>query len=208
LLALPARADAQGFWRWLEELSGPGPFKDINGLELPLACYGTRDLPKAEGWFPPWVCLASPETHPTFTLSFDLASGTGRNNLAYDPAVFAGEPADVNARLYGFGLTYHAADRAVDVGVLVGRIRLGSLPVVDSVTRTRVEPRLVVRPLVFGREGRDRYRASWLELRFVPLILPKRFTGPDLGSTTDLGSGAEVLMSYAVLINLAPLVGR
>lgn len=211
LLALPTRADAQGFWRWLEELSGPGPFKDINGFELPVTCFETPNGSRGVEWLPPWRCLADSGITPKVTLSFDLASGTGKNNLSYDPALFTREPGDVSARLYGFAVTYSVIPRAVDVGVLVGRIRLGSLPVVDSVTRTRLEPRLVVRPLVFGVSRDDeggRYRASWLELRLVPLILPKRFTGADLGSTTDLGTGAEFLMSYMVVINFVPLLGR
>jgi hypothetical protein len=211
LLALPTRAEAQGFWRWLEELSGPGPFHDINGFEIPLTCFEAPSGRQGVELLPPWRCLADSGINPKVTLSFDIASGTGKNNLSYAPTAFTGEPGDVSARLYGFAVTYNLVPRAVDVGMLVGRLRLGSLPVVDSVTRTRLEPRLVVRPLVFGvnrDDERGRYRASWLELRLVPLILPKRFTGGDLGSTTDLGTGAEILMSYMVVINVVPLLGR
>jgi len=86
LLAVPAApAEAQGFWRWLEELSGPeigGP-----GFDVLVFCQGVdrRKPEPSDGWFVSPGCADARRDRRWVSLGAQVYALTGKNNLTPDP---------------------------------------------------------------------------------------------------------------------------
>lgn len=107
LLLTPRGAEAQGFWRWFERMSGPsvqGP-----GFDVMLACYGVRRLPGN-----------STEPPPAETPRTSFISPQCADVARHRPWLSAGVSV---YRLAGDNDLTGAADDRVDV--------LGTLPFID-----------------------------------------------------------------------------
>jgi hypothetical protein len=83
LLLLPARpAEAQGFWRWLEELSGPeisGP-----GFEVVFVCHSETQV-DGENWFVSPQCAAADRSKIWISIGAQVYALAGDNNLTANP---------------------------------------------------------------------------------------------------------------------------
>lgn len=84
VLSVPAApAQAQGFWRWLEELSGPkigGP-----GFDVLVFCYGVKRLERSDGWFVSPNCVDASRNRRWISLGTQVYFLNGKNNLTTDP---------------------------------------------------------------------------------------------------------------------------
>ncbi|HUF46597.1 MAG TPA: hypothetical protein VMM93_02215 [Vicinamibacterales bacterium] len=200
-------AEAQSFWRWLESLSGPGPFKSVFGIEFAPVCFGDNPTDPDNRWLD-LFCTQNRLREPRVSFVFDVAWGSGTNNLTYAPGATPNGVADTGVFLFSGGPMWHLHDRAVDVGAVVGVARFSNLPVVGAVSKSTIEPRLVFRPLVLMR-GADRYRMSFLEIRYSPIIVFSGFTLADFGAVGgDLTGDPETIHSVQILVNIAPLIRR
>jgi hypothetical protein len=210
LVAVDARpASAQGFWRWLESLSGPGPSHGW-GLEVPLLCTGVRTLPEATGV----RLLGCGQRGPTpvpVTVGLSASFLRGDNTLDYAP----GTPADRIDRVSistVTGFVDVGIHPAFDVGFGAGLMRIGDLPVA-SFTRLVLQPiRVAWKPLAMSRTGDARrdYRREFLVIRFDATLIPGGLVAEDFGAVpgTFKTPPGEIIGSYLVLINVLPLLGK
>ena len=83
LLFVPARpAEAQGFWRWLEELSGPG--LSGPGFEVVFICR-PEEPQDGKTWFLSPQCAGADRTKKWISLGVQFYALAGDNNLTVDP---------------------------------------------------------------------------------------------------------------------------
>jgi hypothetical protein len=222
----PAEAQA-GFIRWLERLSGPGPFVG-GGVEVYALCYGVRkDQPvdpdasgdRAASWFFDANCGRAARDRRRVTIGAQWARLAGNNTLQYDASVPAALTDRVSATLF-LATADVGVVRPLDVGASAGFIRFAGAPP-GAFTRPAIEPlRLTWKPLAMRPVGRGPngtipadaaaalYRREWLQIRLVVTLLPGGFDAEDFGAIPGtFHSGTEVQSNVYVIVNLANLLG-
>jgi hypothetical protein len=222
---LPARpADAQtGFIRWLERLSGPGPFVG-GGLEINALCYGVQkdraidpdaSSDRAAAWFWDANCGRAARDRRRITVGASWARMVGDNTLQYDAAV----PPDLTRRVTASMFLANAdvgVVRSIDVGAAVGFTQFSGAPP-GSFTRPTIEPlRVTWKPLAMkpmplqtgAADARAAYRREWLQIRLAVTVLPGGFDAEDFGAIPgSYKSGTEVQTNLYVMVNVANLLG-
>ena len=218
LLFSPTRAFAQ--WdiiKWIQELSGPGPFEVDYGLDVSVACK-PRDTPRSEvtipaeipknpdeyGWF---FCDKRPHTWRNVQrfYGFVLGKGDGNNNLVFPDGVPKNDK--VGFSYFAFKGAWRAHDM-IDVGSLAGVHRFAGTPSV-IVSRFVIDPYFSIRPL--GLVGlHDKAAPRWkdilarsIEVNFGVTFYPEGFTAGDFGALrttndTVLSGGAEAIAHWGV----------
>jgi hypothetical protein len=221
---VPARpAEAQAvFIRWLEKLSGPGPFTGL-GFELYGICYGVpkgdprdTDPPTtaaSRNWFVDINCgRASRGSADERGLNINRAAiglhysrMWGDNELQYDPAVPEDQTDRVTASLL-MGIADFGLIRALDVGAGVGFIRFSGTPA-PAFSKLTFEPiRVTFKPIALKRAGAYRHEA--LQLRVVMTVLPGGFDAEDFGALAGtFKSNTEIQGNLYLLLNLGSVFG-
>jgi hypothetical protein len=167
LLLMPARpAEAQGFWRWLEELSGP----EIHGLgfELSGLCWGTTvdsgdpGTREPRSWSANPYCLDKRRDEKWLSIGVQFYALVGDNSLTDDP--------HDRVDALGFLPTVDSMfSRGIGVGGGVG-LRRYSTPA-GSFHKPDLEAWLKVRPIALINQTRrtatatQSLRDDWLEFR-------------------------------------------
>jgi hypothetical protein len=197
VMGLCSRPAEAGLWDWLEELSGPGPFR-----EDALANFTAR------------VCFTptprSGSREPCVYLDY-------RRFINNEDDNFFEEIGEVRATAFDFGLTWEIW-RPIDVGVGGGFLRFHTSKK-DTTRTTLVGPRVQVKPLLFFRPApywsqdqnlRRRQWASVLKFYVRHSVILGRLQG-----TTDFGaekSSFDVtndrVMSYGFLLDFTELIYR
>lgn len=218
--ARPASAQA-GFIRWLEKLSGPGPFVG-GGLELYGLCYGGEKASVLDAdasatgkskWFWDSNCGRAARDRQRLTVGVQLSKMLGDNGLQYDESVPADRHDTVGASLF-LGTADLGVTRALDIGAAVGFIHFTGAPP-GAFTRPAIEPLrvtwkpLAMKPLAAGADSaRQQYRREWLQLRIVIDVLPGGFDAEDFGAIPGtFKTGTEVQGNLYVIVNVANLLG-
>ena len=206
VLLTPTQAHAaRGFWGWLEELSGPGPFWGVEGTQA-VACVGDKDRPVK------W-CLDPDKKDgsripQTIMVGFGLFESRG--------ARFSDLPADDpgnqgSVRLMSLtGLYMFSLHRSLEVGPGAGVVRLSSRsghefptfyrPVLIPIAAS-VSPLTLVWP-------ESKY-ARVLRLEFDYAFFPKGFEGEDFNNTqTTFDSGAEFNKRYGIVVDVGVFLWR
>ncbi len=216
--ARPAEAQA-GFIRWLEKLSGPGPFVGV-GLEIYGLCYAaekdsiTAPEPAAaepRRWFFDVNCARAARDRQRLTIGVQFSKMIGDNELQYDPSV----PDDLHDTV-GATAFLASADlsvtRALDLGVGLGFLHFTGAPP-GSITRVALEPiRVTWKPLAMRPAGTTNlaglYKREWLQLRLVMTVIPGGFDAEDFGAIPgSYRSGTEVQANMYFIVNAANLLG-
>jgi hypothetical protein len=218
---VPAPASAQaGFIRWLEKLSGPGPFVG-GGLEIYGLCYGAEkasiSAPEPPGteprrWFFDVNCARAARDRQRLTIGVQFAKMVGNNNLQYDESVPENFRDTVGATAF-LGSADLTVARPLDLGVGLGFLHFtGTAP--GSFTRVAIEPiRVTWKPLAMrpsaSEDGlRGLYRREWLQLRLVMTVIPGGFDAEDFGAIPgSYRSGTEIQANMYVIVNAANLLG-
>ena len=229
LVFVPARsANAQaGFVRWLEKLSGPGPFVGP-GIEIYGLCYGgIKALPtdpdaseRTEGkaprsWFFDPNCGRAARDQGRLTIGVQLSKLFGDNGLQYDESVPARLHDTVGASIF-MGTADLGVHRSLDVGSALGFVHFTGAPP-GGFSRVMLEPiRVTWKPLAMkpvpvnasAAEARAAYRREWLQIRVVMTVLPGGFDAEDFGAIPgSYKSGTEVQGNLYVMANIANLLG-
>jgi hypothetical protein len=217
--ARPADAQA-GFIRWLEKLSGPGPFVGA-GLEIYGLCYAaekdsiTAPEPAAtepRRWFFDVNCARAARDRQRLTIGVQFSKMIGDNNLQYDASV----PDDLHDTVGATALLGSAdltVARPLDLGVGVGFLHFtGGLP--GSFTRFALEPLrvtwkpLAMRPAADSSDRMGLYKREWLQIRLVMTVIPGGFDAEDFGAIPgSYRSGTEVQANMYLIVNAANLLG-
>jgi hypothetical protein len=203
-LFFPRPAAAQWSWfKWIQELSGPGDF-DLNGVTVTFGCASGTEVQQSPGDTSSGAvrqifCDKSSNWRSVKRfMGVTYASGDGTNPLEY--------PADreklerVKAQLY-LATGVFRADAVVDVGASGGFMRFEGTPDV-VVTRFLIEPFVAVRPIaIFVEPG----KAAWLdrlaravELNGALIIFPQGFRLSDFGAIggADLTGNPETIIRF------------
>ena len=218
----PAEAQA-GFIRWLEKLSGPGPFYGP-GFDLYGFCYGIKknssidyDLTDeqlrtntyAPSWFWNVNCGKANRTSRRLTIGVQDPKLWGDNNLEYDATVPEDQRDTVTATIF-LGSADFGVDRSLDVGAGLGFVHFTGTPA-GGFSRAVLEPlRVTFKPLTMRRataSGPNLYRREWLQFRLVMTVLPGGFDAEDFGAIPgSYPSGTEVQANLYIIVNATNLL--
>jgi hypothetical protein len=220
--AAPASAQT-GFIRWLERLSGPGPFVG-GGIELSVLCRGVETerpggvAPEGEAtpsWFWDANCGHASRDHRRVTIGASWARMVGNNTLQYDATVPDNLKKRVTASMFLLNADLGVA-RSIDVGAAVGFTQFSGTPP-GPFSRAVAEPlRITWKPLAMkpvsprptAEEARAAYRREWLQVRMVVTVLPGGFKAEDFGAIPgSYRSSTEVQTNLYVMVNVANLLG-
>jgi hypothetical protein len=196
LLALwPATARAEGWWGWLEELSGPGPFHG-GGSFIRLFCVTTKPLGVD-------TCFSDGDARILKVIELRggfLTSGERQR--------FADATADPNNTHPVHVVRFDLVDmvrvhKMLDVGGGVGFLRFSG-DGFDPFYRFTVAPLSVsFTPFAF----KDQRWSRVLRFRFDETYVTKGFNGvSDFNTRTSFSTGGEFLAAGAIVVDLASLV--
>jgi hypothetical protein len=216
-----SRADAQ-IWRWIYELSGPGPFRgwelerrllcltepDRNAGPAPAPSPGRERAARALEILGPG-CFGNPEAEGRRRrASFNLAVGifdAERNALTYERP---GQDRDVKLTTLEPSFWWRPID-AIEVGTGAGVLWFSG-PAFASFRRGFLEPlRLDVKPLALAADLAGRRHPAWTELlslRAGVIVIPNAFRAEDFGAVPgSFQVSREVLRNFSVFIDFDPL---
>lgn len=207
-----------GFIDWIDELSGPGPFKGFGG-DFRLFCVGTENesAPAALKQSPPvyidhgnwdWLlrqCLnknLATKERPwiSIDLSASYARGNGdKANLTYP--VSSGN--DKHVSVYSLAPAFWWAPiRPLAVGSAVG-VNIFRGPMFSTFSRLQVTlVQVDFKPFATSRD--DWFGRPWLNLVTIRAgyqLIPKGFTAEDFGATGLLNTEHESLLKVTVLFD-------
>jgi hypothetical protein len=199
----PAHA-AMGFWGWLEELSGPGPFRG-EAISLTVACVEgkTNQLQR---------CLPIRKNDRISSIRrtlvvrigvFDSDAGPRFNDLPETDEDNQGK-----VRLWAVtGLYLFRLHRSLDIGPGAGFVRLSG---------ARFDPfyKLVLTPLnasftpfALKEKWKDSPYARLLRLELDNSFVPQGFKGTDFkNSTTKFDSGPEFITRAVVVLDVTAFI--
>jgi hypothetical protein len=210
LTLLSARpASAQWSWfRWIQELSGPGDF-ELNGTTVTFGCVKprnptqvTEDRPEVGGQYMYLFCDKGRDWRQVKRfMGATFAVGDGTNPLVYPSTVEKLER--VKGQLYlgtgGFRLNSY-----VDVGASGGFMRFAGAREDRRdvwVTKYLVEPYIAVRPLAFladdDNQPLDRV-ARAVEFNAALIVFPQGFRLSDFGAIggTEFSGNPETIVRF------------
>ncbi|HSC27417.1 MAG TPA: hypothetical protein VLD67_09095 [Vicinamibacterales bacterium] len=214
--ATPASAQ-DGFWRWLERLSGPGPYHGWGVSVTPL-CFGVvkKDRlaadPDRGGPVEPFLdigCGKASRNDFRAMLRFEFAwLGADDNKLEYDGDRTRDE-LKTNAFSFipavDFGVT-----RWLEIGAGMGFIRFTG-DAFDSFSKPAIQPlRVRAKPLLFRRnlptEQKLAYPLEFLQIEYVVTLIPDGFEAQDFGAVPGtFSTGTEFLSSVSVVVDAVAL---
>ena len=206
LLALapqPAYADL-GFFRWIDRLSGPGPFSglfaDVNFLCIARRPATATDPAKVVAEVD-LDCHANRE-HRLLLVGVQVAALSGTNNLVYAPPQDQNPP-DVRAYPVLGTMTY-SLHPALDVGGGIGFVRFSGRGF--GFSRFALEPQVTLKPLVlFARSKPSPRLLEVLHLRFNVTGILGGIEAEDFGAVSGLSRSAEWLKGFTIIVNVGSL---
>jgi hypothetical protein len=200
VLALwPTQAHAaRGFWAWLEELSGPGPFYGPPMVSLTVACFDSdyalepcaRDFDRER----PTLVFRVGKLHTDDTPRFaDLPADDPDNR------------GEVRVIPVSVGVMYHPHP-ALSLGPSAGFMRFSGEGFSPFYKLTLTPMSMAVTPFAFGDWKNERL-ARVLRFELDTSFVPQGFKGSDFDNPrTRFDSGAEFLTRFATVIDLGELV--
>jgi hypothetical protein len=201
LLAWPTQAHAaRGFWGWLEELSGPGPFTGIFVTSVTVACQGGQATRLGS-------CVETRRDvsaiRRTFVIRigiFDSGDGPRFSDLPETDADNQGM-----VRLTSFtGLYLFRLHPSLDIGSGLGFVKLSGERF-DSFYKFVLTPMNASFTPFALKWPNSRY-ARLLRLELDNSFVPRGFTGADFNNArTKFDSGPEFLTRAAIVLDATAL---
>jgi hypothetical protein len=186
--------EAQGFWRWLEELSGP----KVHGLgfELSGLCWGTDVDSGARSWQPNPYCLDTRPDEPLVMVGIEFYMLVGDNSLTDDP----------NDRVDALGFL-----PTVDVQLARGLAAGGGLGVrryatpAGTFNKPDAEAWVRIRPIALVAQSERRSAGhDWLEFRLGVVFHPSYAEGLFGPGSRRLESGPSFFLGTQInLLNVS-----
>ena len=203
LVGFARPASAQwSFLKWLEELSGPGPFH-MNGLDAGFYCPNAHARARLTDSHSDFRLFCDKEVglfrDVKFYVGFSFLTGSGNNPLTY-----AGQPDDsnrsVSAQSYAAIVGYRVS-RWADVATQVGAVHFSAEG--TGTDKFFFDPYVAVRPLAaLNGPIKDRFR-DFVQVRFGVLLFPQGFTLADFGASGGPLTGkAEAVWHLGVLVDI------
>ena len=199
VLAQPQPA-AAGFWDWLEEFSGPGPFTGFTLLGT--ECWKDKVLQHSP------IASEGVEANAPIPTLRCLFLDLSRFHADQDPD--QGYPA-LSVWLTDFGGSLRIAD-GLDIGAGIGVMAFGGDTVPDA--KLVLSPiRIVARPIVLAtpRSSRRDWQ-GFFNIYWKQTFVPGDLTGDEFGQVPPPGTpkfslkGGELLGSFGVAIDVTSLI--
>jgi hypothetical protein len=220
LVLIPASASAQGLFRWLGRLSGPGPFWGAS-VDRYLKCLPTKGTPKptpradpqqvhTDAMMMPGITMPCPDTtldDKHLTIYLNVTGAVAENNpLNYGDVGTQEESTAVRLLRVGASLDW-TAHRTFDIGTGAG-ISYFAGPRFDNFVRPYVQPlRTAFRPLMLCGAATD--NDGWLIVSANWQILLGEIDGADFGAPLDsFRERNEHIPEIGVTIDFVRLVKR
>ncbi len=197
-----AHAGARSFWAWLEELSGPGPFRgDGPVLSVPIGCVRDDGARVKDCW--------SKTTHIRQLFAVRFASFTSEEGAVRFkdlPAEDTDNTAPVHLKAVSF-LYLFRVHPAIDMGSGIGFMHLSGSGF-DGFNKLTITPASVsVSPFALVSAWSDNRFAYLVRVEVDTSFVPQGFKGSDFGNTrTSFDSGPEFLTRAAFVIDLSVLI--
>jgi hypothetical protein len=203
IVLVPRVAEAQGWWRWIEQLSGPGPLMGPE-FEVGLYCIKEPD-PKSigsQGLF----CDADPNNAVKAAIRLDVAWMWGKNNLTYP----AGTDVPDNVHAFSWLAAVDVAPKPwLEFGAGFGAVRFSNTPG-TSFSKPAIEPvRVIWKPFAMksGLTRQEQVRRGAFQIRYRGIVLPSGFTAEDFGAVPGtFDAGAEFINSVSFVVNVVNLL--
>lgn len=215
MVLLSARtASAQWEWfKWIQELSGPGPF-ELNGVTVTFGCTGLDGEALPEGPAVSRVLFCDRNAKNWHRVKrfwgVTVATGDGENNLVFAPGDAALDR--VAASIY-LVRGIQRLNPAIDVGSAAGFMRFTARPG-THVTKFVIDPVVALRPFAIclpdkwspstrAKRVRD-FFARAVEVNAGALIFPQGFRVNDFGAIggPNLTGGPEVSWHAGLRISI------
>lgn len=206
LVLIPASASAQGFFRWLGKLSGPGPFWGVSG-EIYLKCIPTKKKPEMMMPGGRITCPKMTLDDKHLTIYLNLTGAVAENNpLNYGDVGAQEESTAVRLLKVGASVDW-TAHRTFDVGLGAGFAYFGG-PRFDNFARPYVQPlRTAFRPLMLAEKATD--NDGWLIVSANWQILIGTIDGEDFGAPLDaFRSSNEHDLELGLSVDIIRLIKR
>lgn len=195
---LPGVASAQdGWWEWLEKLSGPGPYQGV-GVGVRVFCI-LDDYSVVS-------CLSDRRDEIRHLVTVRAAFLSSGDNTRFSDA-----PTDTETvRIFRLEPVYlWRAHPALDLGVGLGFMRFSGVGF-DSLYRFTLTPlSITFTPGAVPTSVAGRRAARLVRLRYDVTFVTQGYTGADFGNTTTtFSSGAETLSSFKIVFDVGSLIWR
>ena len=198
---------AKGWWGWLEELSGPGPFRGYV-LSFPVLCVRDGQLVPCYKQLPPHSTEDDAvKFRPKRMVYVSVGSLGSDDHLRFKDLPDTPENRrEVNV-LQVSGLYMFRLHPAVDVGAGAGTMRLSGEGF-DAIWRfTLVPTSVAVRPFAFVKEWKDSRWAGMIRGELETSFVTAGFTAEQFGTpASSFKTGPEFLTRAAVVIDLGVFV--
>ena len=202
----PSDAHAgRGFWGWLEELSGPGPFKgNAPVLSVPITCVRDDHLKLMN-------CYSRSDKHIRQILAVkygSFASDDDQPRFKDLPATDADNLGEVHVQALS-ALYLFRVHPAVDVGPGAGFLRLSGSGFGAFYKLTLTPVNVSVSPFALKPSWHYNKYAHILRIEVDTSFVPQGFKGRDFGNDrTRFDSGPEFLTRIATVIDLSALISK
>ena len=197
---------AAGWWAWLEELSGPGPFHGFV-LSGPILC--ERDGKLVQCWrpIPPGTSEAEAETlRPKRLVVLSVGSLGSGDNVRFKDEQDTPDRREVNV-LQISGLYMFRLHRALDAGFGAGVMRFSGDGFDSFLRWTLIPASFSFRPLAVADRLKDRWFAHFVRLELETSFVTEGFTAAQFGnSTSKFSAGRELLTRGALVFDLGSII--
>jgi hypothetical protein len=206
VITLWPNAAYAGFWAWLEELSGPGPF---DGLVLsgPVLCERDGKLVKCWPKIPGGISEAEAATYrPKRMVVLSVGFLDSGDRVRFKDEEQTPDRREVNV-VQVSGLYMFRLHRALDAGMGAGFMRFSGEGF-DPLTRfTLVPASLSFRPLSVSDKLKDRWFSYFVRLELETSFVTEGFTAAQFGnSTSKFSVGRELLTRAALVFDFGSIV--
>jgi hypothetical protein len=204
LMLLPARpASAQGWWRWLEELSGPGP---LTGPEFEFTVHA---ITSGQGGRQGLFSDVDPKNAGKVkgAIRVDVAYMWGHNNQTYAAGVSA--PANVHAFAY-LGAFDGAVRPWLDLGAGAGVLRFSNTPG-GAFSKFALQPvRVIWKPFAMKHStDREFVMRQAFQIRYTGMVVPGGFDAADFGAVVgSYASGTKYHNTLSLVVSVPNIVAR
>ncbi|MFL6279832.1 MAG: hypothetical protein ACJ731_06960 [Vicinamibacterales bacterium] len=188
---------AAGWWAWLEELSGPGPFHGL-ALGAPVLCSGENGL-----------VPCTPASGVKRLVFVTVSTVTSGHNLRFKDLPDTPDNRREVHVLQVSGSYMFRLHPAVDVGVGAGTMRFSGEGFEPLWRVTLIPANAAVRPFTLIGKWRTNPWAQVVRGEFETSFVMPGFTAAQFGTPASTFSvGPEFLTRAAVVIDFGPLVWR
>lgn len=190
---------AAGWWAWLEELSGPGPFHGFV-LAAPIICVRDGEVISCRP--------GSDETRPKRLVAVSVGKLGSGDNVRFKDDPSGPDRREVHV-LQVSGTYMFRLHPALDTGFGAGTLRFSGEGFDPLWRFTLIPASMSARPLALVKQWQYKWWAYVVRGEIETSFVTSGFTAAQFGNTTSkFSTGPEFLTRAAVVIDFTPIIWR